>query len=405
MNEQIRKLFEERARNFEALKNLDARVMARDGIYTAEEKEQNERMDAEHIRLTDSISRLERQMKMEAELKADTRQSLFDMKMDNKDVKNDAARIAEDYKSVFVKMIRGVESLTTAERGVVEGYRAVLNVTTPAQGGYLVPIAYQTTVLEKLRDENVMRRLAKVIRTSSTTKIPMGANKPTFAWIAEQGAYGKTDLTFGQGSLDAYKSGGIVQLSDELLRDSMIDIEAYITNEMVRGMADLEELAFISGDGIGKPTGVLTSAELGKTTAVGTAVTLDEVLDLKYSLKAGYRGRASFLYNSQTELALRKLKDATGNYLWQPSVVAGTPNTLDGTSAVISENMPNIGAGNKFMAIGDFGQYIIADRGVMSMMRLNELYAENGLVGFRVDASTEGKLLMTEAVKYMIGHA
>ena len=405
MNEQIKKLFEERARNFEALKNLDSTVMARDGIYTAVEKEQNERMDAEHIRLTESISRLERQMKIESELKADTRDAIFTAKADNKDVKTDASRVAEDYKSVFVKMLRGVESLTSAERGVIDSYRAVLNVTTPAQGGYLVPIAYQTTVLEKLRDANVMRRLAKVIRTTSTTKIPMGANKPTFAWIAEQGAYGKTDLTFGQGSLDAYKSGGIVQLSDELLRDSMIDIESYITNEMVMGMADLEEEAFISGNGTGKPTGIMTSAELGKTTAVGTAVTLDEVLDFKYSLKSGYRGRASFLYNSKTELALRKLKDSSGQYLWQPSVVAGTPNLLDGTSAVISEKIANIGAGNKFMAFGDFSHYTIADRGTMSMMRLNELYAENGLVGFRVDASTEGKLLMTEAVKYMIGKA
>lgn len=404
MNEHIKKLFEQRARNFEALKALDSAVMARDGVYTAEEKEQNARMDAEHVRLTEDIARLERQMKIEAELKADTREAIFAIKGDNKDVKADAGRIADDYRAVFLKMIKGDSPLTNAERSVVESYRAVMNVTTPSQGGDLVPVYYQAKVLEKMRDVNVMRRIAKVIRTNSTTIIPVGATKPTFSWIAESGTYGKTDMTFERATLGAHKSGGIVQLTDELLRDSMIDIEEYITNEMVAGMADAEELAFISGDGVGKPTGVMVGAELGVTTAVGNAVTLDEVLDLKYSLKAGYRGKAVFLYNSKTELALRKLKDSNGQFLWQPSVVAGTPNTLDGTPAVISDRIDDIGAGKKFMAIGDFSNYVIADRGVMTIKRLDEIYAEQGQIGFRVDASVDGKLLLSEAVKYMVGH-
>ena len=403
MNEKLTELFAKRASNFEAMKKLNDEVLARGGDYTAEETEADSRMSAEHEKLNKMIDIAERNMKIEAELKKDTRQKLFDG--ENIETTNDGARVTDQYKEVFVKMLRGAESLTSAERGVVENYRAVLNVTTPAQGGYLVPVAYQTTVLEKLRDANVMRRISSNMRTNSVTKIPLGANKPTFTWIAEQGAYGKTDLSFGQTSIDAFKSGGIVQLSDELLRDSMINIESYITSAMVNGMADLEELAFISGDGIGKPTGFLVNAELGKTTALGTAVTIDEILDLKYSLKSGYRGRANFLYNSKTELALRKLKDSTGNYLWQPSVVAGTPNTLDGTSAVISENMANIGASAKFMAFGDFSNFTIADRGVMTMKRLEELYAENGLIGFRVDSSCDSKLFITESIKYMIGRA
>ena len=403
MNEKLTELFAKRASNFEAMKKLNDDVLARGGDYTAEETEADSRMSAEHEKLNKMIDIAERNMKMEAELKKDIRQKLFDG--ENIETTNDGARVTDQYKEVFVKMLRGAESLTSAERGVVENYRAVLNVTTPAQGGYLVPVAYQTTVLEKLRDANVMRRISSNMRTNSVTKIPLGANKPTFTWIAEQGLYGKTDLSFGQTSIDAFKSGGIVQLSDELLRDSMINIESYITSAMVNGMADLEELAFISGDGVGKPTGFLVDAELGKTTALGTAVTIDEILDLKYSLKSGYRGRANFLYNSKTELALRKLKDSTGNYLWQPSVVAGTPNTLDGTSAVISENMANIGAGAKFMAFGDFSNFTIADRGVMTMKRLEELYAENGLIGFRVDSSCDSKLFITESIKYMIGHA
>jgi len=125
-----------------------------------------------------------------------------------------------------------------------------------------------------------------------------------------------------------------------------------------------------------KPTGVLVTAQTGKTAALATAITVDEMLDLMYSVKEGYD--KTLLMNRSTELALRKLKDSNGQYLWQPSLTVGTPATFDGKPIVTSQYMPSIATGNKAVAFGDFSQYTIADRGVMSVQRLNELYAANG---------------------------
>lgn len=279
--------------------------------------------------------------------------------------------------------------------------RAVLNTGTGSEGGYLVPEEYLTTVINKLLDANVVRQVSNVIRTMSTTNIPLGDGRPTFSIIAENGAYGTTDASFGQVVLGAYKLGGIIQASDELIQDSFVDLEQYLTNLIVEGIADQEETYFTTGTGTAQPTGITVGGSLGKTTVAVGAVTLDEMLDLKYSLKAPYRMNANFMMNSSTELAIRKLKDSQGQYLWQPSLQAGAPNTFDGKPVLINEKMPDLGTGNKFMAFGDFNYFTIADRGTIEIKRLEELYAGNGQIGWRVGKRFDSKVTQSEAIKYM----
>jgi HK97 family phage major capsid protein len=162
-------------------------------------------------------------------------------------------------------------------------------------------------------------------------------------------------------------------------------------------MATLQEQAFLSGNGTKKPTGVLVTAELGVTSASTSAITMNEMLDLIYSVKQGYD--KTLLMHRSTELALRKLTDTNGQYLWQPSLTVGTPSSFDGKPIVTSQYMPTIAASAKAIAFGDFSQYTIADRGVMAVQRLNELYAANGQIGWRANARVDGKLLVAEAVK------
>ena len=132
-----------------------------------------------------------------------------------------------------------------------------------------------------------------------------------------------------------------------------------------------------------------------------TAITLDNLLDLIYALKAPYRKNAKFLMKDTTVSAIRKLKDNQGQYLWQPSLTAGTPDTILGRPVRTSAYMPAIAASAKTIAFGDFSYYWIADRQGRSFKRLNELYAATGQVGFKATQRVDGKLILAEAVKVL----
>ena len=152
-----------------------------------------------------------------------------------------------------------------------------------------------------------------------------------------------------------------------------------------------------------KPTGILNAtggASDGVTTATAN-ITFDDVMDLFYSLKAPYRKKAVWLLNDTTVKALRKLKDNNGNYIWQPSVQAGVPDMILNRPYHTSSYVPEVAAGNKVMAFGDFSYYWIADRQGRSFKRLNELYAATGQVGFLASQRVDGKLVLAEAVKVL----
>jgi HK97 family phage major capsid protein len=124
-------------------------------------------------------------------------------------------------------------------------------------------------------------------------------------------------------------------------------------------------------------------------------------MDLFYALKSPYRKNASFIMNDATVKAIRKLKDGQGQYLWQPSVTAGTPDTILNCPVLTSTYVPIIEAAAKTIVFGDFGYYWIADRQGRSFKRLNELFAVTGQVGFVASQRVDGKLILPEAVKYL----
>ena len=248
-----------------------------------------------------------------------------------------------------------------------------------------------------------------MIQTSSgDRKIPVVASKGTASWIDEEGVYTESDDSFAQVSIGAYKLGTMIKVSEELLNDSVFDLESYIAREFARRIGAKEEEAFFTGDGTGKPLGILTAsggAETGVTAASATAVTADELMDLFYSLKSPYRKNAVWVLNDSTIKAIRKLKDNNGQYLWQPSLVSGTPDTILGRPVKTSAYMPVIAAGAKTIAFGDFSYYWIADRQGRSFKRLNELYAANGQVGFLGSQRVDGKMILPEAVKVLVQKA
>ena len=397
----ILELREKRAKAWEAAKAFLDSHRNEKGVLSAEDDAAYTRMEQEITDLGKEIARLERQEAFERELSQPLNKPLTGRPVSGGVEKEKTGRASEEYKANFWNAMRSKVPLPSVVNALEEG--------TDSEGGYLVPDEYERTLVEALEEENVFRQMAKVIRTSSgDRKIPVVATKGTASWIDEEGAYTESDDSFGQVSIGAYKVGTMIKVSEELLNDSVFDLESYIAKEFARRIGAKEEEAFFTGDGSGKPLGVLAAtggAETGVTAASSTAVTADELMDLFYSLKSPYRKKAVWVLNDSTIKAVRKLKDSTGQYLWQPSLVAGTPDTLLGRPVKTSAYMPVIAAGAKTIAFGDFSYYWIADRQGRSFKRLNELYAANGQVGFLGSQRVDGKLVLSEAVKVLVQKA
>ena len=281
----------------------------------------------------------------------------------------------------------------------IQEAKAAMSEGVDADGGYIVPIEYQKKVVQKLNEMGATRAISTVIGTSSTRNIPTEGEAPTFAWVEEEGAYGETKSTFGLKQLGAYKLGGIIKVSEELLQDNMINFEAYMAKQIAKGIDKAESPAFAVGDGTLKPTGYATSAPVGasSTTAATDAVTADELIDIFYDLPAEYRKRSTWRMTDKTEKAIRKLKDGNGNYIYAPALVMGERDAILGRQVELDPFVDTLGAGKKVICLGDFNYYYIADRGNMSMQKLTEAFAVNGLIGFKVSKRVDAKPVLSEA--------
>lgn len=340
---------------------------------------------------------MERKDAIEAELNKPVSTPLTAKPMVAKDEEENVGRKSKAYKKSFWNAMRA--------KAVRPDVMNALQIGSDTEGGYLVPDEYEKTLVESLEEENLFRKIAKVITTSSgDRKIPVVATKGTASWVDEEGTINESDDAFSQVSIGAYKLGTLIKVSEELLNDSVFNLESYISKEFARRIGNKEEDAFFNGDGVGKPIGIFNAtggAEVGVTAASSTAITADELIDLFYSLKAPYRKNAVWVLNDATIKAIRKLKDNNGNYLWQPALTANTPDTILGRPVFTSSYVPTIAAGAKTIAFGDFSYYWVADRQSRSFKRLNELYAATGQVGFVATQRVDGKLILPEAIKVL----
>lgn len=395
----ILELREKRAKAWEAAKNFLDSHRNDKGILSAEDDATYTRMENEITDLGKEIARLERQEALDAELNKPVNTPLTGKPMSgtNAGGNTKTGRASDAYKANFWNVMRSKAPMPQVVNA--------LQVGVDTEGGYLVPDEYERTLVEALEEENIFRKLANVISTSSgERKIPVVASKGSANWIDEEGPYVESDDSFGQVTIGAHKLGTTIKISEELLNDSVFPLESYIAREFARRIGAREEEAFFTGDGNGKPLGFLAEAggaDVGITAASATAITADELIDLFYSLRVSYRKKAVWLLNDSTVKAIRKLKDSTGQYLWQPSLTAGTPDMLLGRPVYTSAFMPSIEAGAKTIALGDFKYYWIADRQGRSFKRLSELYAPTGQIGFLGSQRVDGKLILPEAIKVL----
>ena len=398
MNE-LMNLRDKRVQTWNAAKAFLESHRGTDGTLSAEDDAIFNKMMDEVDKLGKEVMRLEKLEALDVEMSKATSKPLASApvtRLDEEPVSK-TGRGTKDYTKNFWNVMRS--------KSVSHEVLNALQVGTDTEGGYLVPDEYERTLIEALEDQNIFRQLAHVIHTSSgERKIPVVASKGTASWIDEEAAYPESDDSFGQVSIGAYKLATMIKISEELLNDSVFDMPSYIAKEFARRIGAAEEEAFFTGNGTGRPLGILAAtggAGVGVTTAKADAVTFDEVMDLFYSLRAPYRRNSVFIMNDSTVKALRKLKDGQGQYLWQPAVTAATPDTILNRPVYTSTFMPTLATGNKTILFGDLGYYWVADREGRSFKRLNELYAPTGQVGFLASQRVDGKLILPEAVKVL----
>jgi len=262
---------------------------------------------------------------------------------------------------------------------------AAMSVGTASEGGYLAPVEWDRTVTNKLKQISPIRANAQVIQISGNGFSRVYNDGVIGSgWVGETAARpatstpGLTSLAFNTGEI--YANPAITQ---QALDDVAINLETWLADEVDGEFAIQENIAFLSGNGTNKPTGILNyvtgganaathpfGAITGITAAGAAAVTTDEVIDLVYSLPSERNQNAKFFLNRTSLAKLRKLKDGQGNYIWQPTYVAGEPSTLQGYPVVEVPGMPNMTTGLVSILFGDMAAtYLVIDRVGIRVLR------------------------------------
>lgn len=299
-----------------------------------------------------------------------------------------------DYLSAFNEYARKGLSALTGDK------LAALQVGTDSEGGYIVPESFETKIVELLQSANPFRGISNVIRTASDRNIPVESSVGSFAYVAEEGAYGTSDPAFSRVVIGSHKSGGIIKVSEELLQDAFFNLETYLSNVAGRRFASLEEASFCTGNGTSAPQGIFTptySTNVTGAVSAAAAITGDDLIDTFHSLGRAYRQGATWLMGDDAVKIVRKLVDSDGQYIWQPGLVAGAPDTIFGRPVIVSENATAAAPDAKSIIFGDFQYYTIADRAGISAQKLNELYAANGQVGYKFNARNDAKVVLSNA--------
>lgn len=293
--------------------------------------------------------------------------------------------------------------------------QAAMSVGTAAEGGYLAPVEWDRTITNKLKQRSPIRENSQVI-TISGPGFSQVYNDGVVGsgWVGETAARpatttpGLTSLAWAIGEIYANP-----QITQQALDDVAIDLEQWLSDQVEGEFAIQENIAFLSGNGTNKPNGILTyvtgaanaathpfGAITGTTVAGAAAVTTDELVDLVYSIPSERNGNAKFYMNRSSLGKLRKLKDGQGNYIWQPTFVAGEPSTLQGYPVVEVPGMPNMTTGLVSILFGDMqATYLVVDR--IGIRVLRDPFTNKPYVGFYTTKRVGGGVKNPEYMRFI----
>lgn len=303
----------------------------------------------------------------------------------------------DEQRAAFAAYLRGQEYDVRA-----------LKSSDATAGGVLAPEGFEAEVIKQLTEQTVMRRLARVIGPidNRSTKIPRNLTGVEAYWTDEAAAITPSEPTFDQLELVPYKLAALTTVSNELLSDSGVDIEAFLARLFAEKLAAVEDAAFFNGDGVKKPRGILTYTGANGiarvTTAAASTITADEVISLYDALPPAYRANAAWVMHPNTMSYLRQLKDGQGRYLLVSALMGDAPDNILGRPVLLSSNMPTMAAGADVIIFADFQRaYFICDRRGLDVQRSTDRYFEQDLTAFRAIKRVDGQLALADAARIL----
>ena len=269
-------------------------------------------------------------------------------------------------------------------------------------GGYLAPYEYMNEIIKKITEISPVRSVARVISTSSKeVRIPKRTGLVSGGWVGEGQAASQSNSTYGDETLKAEKMMVYTDITLELLRDAAFDMRREITSDVAEDFAKLEGAAFVNGNAVNKPEGLLTNADVGFTVSGNaTGLTADCLYEVQGEIPTGYN--LTWMFNRKTlHKHIRTLKDGSGQYLFQPNLGSSDmPNTVAGLPYVLANDMPDVGANLFPIIVGDYRKaYYIVDNQNIEFLEDPYTQATTGKRRFIVFKRTGGQVVLSEALK------
>ena len=299
-------------------------------------------------------------------------------------------------KKVFDKWLRqGKDSLAPEEL-------KVLTVSNDNTAGYLAPPEYVRELIKGIIEYSPIRSISRV-RSTTNRSVQMPKRTGTFAaqWVAEEGARTETTgYAVGLEEIPAHELYALVDISEQELEDAVFNLEAEMNSEFVEQFAKAEGNAFVSGNAVGKPQGLLSNANVNNVAKGGGALDADSMISAAHNVATEYSRNGTFVMSRSTVSAVRKLKDGGGQYIFQPGMYAmGVGSNILGHPIVEATDMPAVGAGTKPVLFGDFRRgYLIVDRVNLSVMRDPFTQAASGNVRYIARRRVGGQVILPEAL-------
>jgi HK97 family phage major capsid protein len=418
MSEMVQRLRERRAQVWEQMKGIADRSTEENRNLTAEEQGQwdvmNEELDKLDTRIKSALDTEQRAKDADAafeRLSGGQRSSNGGGQMERRGEPAPAGggERSEELRS-FLRGERG-RFFDVNPNGPID-YRS-LTKGAPTAGGNTVPTSFYDRLISHLIEVSaIMRSGATILNTNSgeIIQVPKTTAHSSAAIVTEGSPIGASDPAFGQIPLGAYKYGTMIQVSRELLDDTGVDLEGYLAMQAGRALGNAFGAHAMTGTGTSQPRGVITDATLGVTggTGVTGAFSGDNLIDLFFSVIAPYRASASckWIMKDSTVANARKLKDTTGQYIWQPGLQAGSPDMILGKPVLTDPNVPGTALSAKSLLFGDFSQFFVRFSGGVRFERSDDYAFNTDLVTFRALLRADCSLVdLTGAVKFFQGNA
>lgn len=425
MSDHVNGLIEARQKAWHAAKEILDRCVSEKRERTAEENEMFERANADIDRLGREIDDYKRMTEVQAE--NDVFRSAFEPVINPDTDRVQSAVQAASFErflrtgdtsgltvspegGVIVDITPAVRMAELIRQGADENELRAL-YSGSGTGSIVVPTTFVRELYAYMEASSAIRQLARVITTAGGEPMDfpkVGTHAIGTQVAAESTTLAGTDPTFEKLTLNSYRYGQLIKLSTSFVQDSGVPIEGFIAQDIGRALGRITDTAYATGGGSTNPNGIVTAAGTGVKTG-GSLIPLDfdDLIDLQMSVVAEYRANSSWVMNDYTAGSLRKIRAGAGDgagtilgeYLWQPSLQAGQPDTLLGRPVYTDVNFASQGSAARAVAFGDFSKYYIRDVGSVRLERSDERYFDTDEIGFRGIIRTDGDLIDLNAVK------